>query len=106
MGETPSTQPAHPVLRLRQGAALPLGPGGETTEDAFDGPLTLLASLDSSGTAVGQLYEDSGDGFSYRTGDYRLTTYEVSRLGSEHTVRVLEHEGNLPPRDDIPVVIL
>jgi alpha-glucosidase len=106
VGETPGIQTAHPVLRLREGAALPVGPGGETTEEAFDGDLTLLVSFDASGKAIGQLYEDAGDGFGFQNGEYRLTTYEVARRGPGHVVRVVERQGNLPPRDDMPSVVI
>ena len=41
-------------------------------------PLTLLVCLDERGAAEGQLYEDAGDGFGYRDGDYLLTTYRAS----------------------------
>jgi alpha-glucosidase len=106
VGEDPHAEPAHPILRLREGAALPVGPGGETTEQAFDGPLTLIASLDRNGTAIGRLYEDAGDGYGYRTGEYRLTTYEVKRRDTGAVVRVIDCEGNLPPRDELPAVVL
>jgi len=104
VGEDPAVDRAHPVLRLREGAALPVGPGGETVEEAFEGPITLFVSFDSSGRATGRLYEDDGDGFGFRRGEYRLTTYEVTRRGSENVVRVVDREGDLPPRDDAPSV--
>ena len=81
VGEDPIRTPAHPILRLRAGAILPVGPGGESSEEAFGGPLTLLVSLDDTGRAVGRLYEDAGDGLGFRNGDYRLTTYEAVRRG-------------------------
>ncbi|MBW2159292.1 MAG: DUF5110 domain-containing protein [Deltaproteobacteria bacterium] len=76
-GEDPATEHAHPILRLRDGAIIPVGAGGQTTEEAFKGPLTLLVSLDATGRASGRLYEDAGEGFGYRDGDYLLTTYQA-----------------------------
>jgi alpha-glucosidase len=100
-GEDPATETAHPVLRLRDGAILPVGPGGQTTDEAFEGPLTLIVSLDEGGKAQGQLYEDAGNGFGYREGDYLLTTYEAVSKNGHVEVRIVREEGQYtrPPRD-------
>jgi alpha-glucosidase len=92
-GEDAGASHANPILRLRDGAILPVGPGGQTTEEAAEGPLTLIVSLDASGYARGCLYEDAGDGFGYRDGDYLLTTYEAVLRGGELEVRVAREEG-------------
>ncbi len=107
VGEDPATDPAHPVLRLRDGAILPVGPGGQTSEEAFEGPLTLIVSLDAEGRASGRLYEDAGEGFGYREGEYLLTTYRaVSRDGAVE-VRVAEQEGHRPrPERELRVELL
>lgn len=97
-------QPAHPVLRLRPGAILPVGPGGQTTDEAFDGPLTLFVSLDAKGRAEGRLYEDDGDGYGYRTGDYRLTTFEAVRVDDRVDVRVVRVEGEREESSAEPTV--
>jgi alpha-glucosidase len=65
------------------------------TEKSLD-PLTLLVSLDANGRATGQLYEDAGDGYGYRNGDYRLTTYEASLKDGQVSVVVAKVEGNRP----------
>jgi len=93
-GEAASGNRALPVLRLRPGAILPVGPGGQTTEEAAEGPLTLLVSLDENGKAEGQLYEDDGDGFGYAAGDYLLTTYQASLRDGEVEVRVERRHGS------------
>ncbi len=83
-------------LRLRPGSILPLGRVTQSTaENALD-PLTLLVSLDETGTAVGQLYEDAGDGFAYRQGDYLLTTYRATRNGDKVEVAISSSEGKRP----------
>jgi alpha-glucosidase len=105
-GENPAEQRAHPVLRLRAGAALPLGPVGQTTDEVFAGPLTLLASLDDDGKARCRVYEDEGDGFAYRDGAHRLTTYEVHARGDDVEVRVVAVEGSMAGRDALPSVAL
>ncbi|KPK14218.1 MAG: hypothetical protein AMJ62_13635 [Myxococcales bacterium SG8_38] len=93
VGEDPEHERAQPVLRLRPGAILPTGPGGQTTEEAFAGSRTLLVSLDETGRASGQLYEDAGDGFEYRDGDYLCTTYEAELKEDVLEVRIAEQEG-------------
>ncbi len=95
-GEDPETSPAHPVLRLREGAILPVGPGGETTGEAFEGPLTLLVSLDAAGRAEGRLYEDAGDGFGHLEGGYRLTTFAATSEEGRVRVDVAAVEGRYP----------
>jgi alpha-glucosidase len=106
-GEDPATETAHPVLRLRDGAILPVGPGGQTTDEAFQGPLTLIVSLDEDGKARGQLYEDAGDGYGYREGDYSLTTYEATVSNGELDVRIAHQDGKRPrPARDLHVEVL
>lgn len=73
---------AIPELRIRDGAILPIGAGGQTTSEAFASDLTLVVSLDDSGLAAGRLYEDEGEGYGYLRGDFRLTTF-----------RAHQHEG-------------
>ena len=95
-GEDPAAEIEHPVLRLRTGAIIPVGPGGQTTEKAFEGPLTLILSLDRAGRACGRLYEDAGEGFGYRDGDYLLTTYEAVLSDGVVELSVAAEEGNRP----------
>ncbi|KAF0093204.1 MAG: alpha-glucosidase [Puniceicoccaceae bacterium 5H] len=91
-------------LKLRGGAILPVGKVIQSTAEPSLDPLTLMVSLDEDGQARGTLYEDDGDGFDYREGDYLLTTYEAVRQGDEVTVRVVSTEGDRP-RPERPVVV-
>ncbi len=97
--EDPGADPTQPRLFLREGAILPTGAGGQTTDEAFDGPLRLLVSLDADGRARGRLYEDAGEGFGYRDGDYLLTTFEAVESGTGVEVRVVHEEGRRPHSD-------
>jgi alpha-glucosidase len=64
-------------------------------------------SLDEHGRAEGRLYEDAGDGFGYRDGDYLLTTYEATRENGEVRVRVAREEGKrAEPRRELRIHIL
>jgi len=95
-GEDPQSEMAHPILRLREGAIVPVGHGGQTAEEAFAGALTLLISLDPSGRASGRLYEVEGEGFGYRHRGYLLTTYEAVLEDGVVKVRIAHQEGNRP----------
>ncbi len=92
-GEDPAATPAHPILRIRDGAIVPVGPGGQTSDEAFDGPLTLIVSLDANGTAEGRLYEDAGEGFAYLDGDYLRTTYRAVLRDGVVTVEIAGEQG-------------
>jgi alpha-glucosidase len=96
LGGDAGGESAHPGLRLRDGAILPVGQGGQTTAEAFSGPLTLFVSLDESGRARGELYEDAGEGFGYLDGDYLLTTYQARRIGAAVEISVARQEGDRP----------
>jgi len=105
--EDPNADAAHPALRLREGAIVPVGAGGQTTDEAFAGPLTLIVSLDEDGMAEGRLYEDSGEGFGYREGDYLLTTYRAALNDGGVEVSVARREGERPrPTRELHVEIL
>jgi alpha-glucosidase len=85
--------PYQPVLKIRPGAIVPLGRIIEnTTQESLD-PLTLLVSLDAAGHAEGWLYEDDGDGFGYKTGDYALIRYVADKSGNEVIVRIKDRTG-------------
>lgn len=91
-----SADPDQATLRIRPGAIIPLGRVIQnTTEKSLD-PLTLLVCLDAKGQASGKLYEDDGEGFGYRKGDYSLTTYTARREGGKVVVSIGSTEGKRP----------
>ena len=88
--------PDEPRLELRPGAILPLRDAQEFTgERPFD-HLTLLVALDKKGRAEGELYEDAGEGFGYRKGDYRRALYTAARRGKTLRVAFGRAEGRRP----------
>jgi alpha-glucosidase len=97
VGEDPSETPALPRLRVRAGAVLPIGPGGTNTVEAAQGPITLVVALDEAGRAEGALYEDDGEGFGYRQGDYLLTTFQAIRRDERIEVGVRDRRGRRTP---------
>jgi alpha-glucosidase len=64
-------------LMIRGGSIVPMGPVMEHTGQRALDPLTLVVCLDESGKASGELYEDAGEGFGYRSGAYRQTRFEA-----------------------------
>lgn len=80
-----------PRLFARPGAIIPLGPAVQHADERSLDPLTLLLCRDADGRASGTLYEDGGDGYGYREGDYRLTTYRAER---GEPCKVSAFEGN------------
>lgn len=88
-----STNPHLPDLLLRGGCILPLGPVVQTTEQRRIDPITLVVCLDETGQARGTLYEDDGDGFAYKNGEYLYSTYIARREGSRVVVGIESAEG-------------
>ncbi|HWL41989.1 MAG TPA: TIM-barrel domain-containing protein [Ilumatobacter sp.] len=100
--DTPVRDRDLPELYLRPGAALPLGPVMQWSDERPLDELTLLAHLDpATGVATGTLYEDAGDGFGYEQGEYRLTEFTVAADGYAHAVTA----GDWPADTDRPVTI-
>ena len=85
-----------PDLYLRGGAILPLGPVIQHTGQWNTDELELVVSLDAEGRAEGLLYEDAGDGYGYRDGEYRLTRFTAERAGEAVTVATEVIGGNWP----------
>jgi alpha-glucosidase len=81
---------------MRAGSIVPLGCVIQNTEEDSFSPLTLLVCPDQKGQASGQLYEDGGDGFGYRHGDFLLTTYRADCHGGLVDVVVSATEGGRP----------
>jgi alpha-glucosidase len=66
-----------PRLYLRDGAVLPLGPVVDHSGQITDEGLELLVNPDAAGVATGSLYEDAGEGYGYRDGEYRQLVLDV-----------------------------
>lgn len=67
-----------PIVMLRPGAIVPVGPVIQSTEDYTADKITLLINPDSAGSATGTLYHDAGNGYGYRNGDYALHRFVCS----------------------------
>ena len=87
--------PDLPRLFLREGAALPLGPVMQWSDERPLDEIELLVNADADGRAVGVLYEDAGDGVGYRDREYRVTRFIVEGGKVASSVE----EGNWPAGD-------
>jgi alpha-glucosidase len=88
-----AADPYQAALKLRGGAIVPLGKVVQNTNEESLAPLTLLVCLDVHGEAQGALYEDAGEGYGYRRGDYRLTHYRAQQQGNTVRVSIVGREG-------------
>ena len=87
---------AHPLLLQRPGSVIPMAQLAQSTAELRTDSLTLLVVLDADGEATGQLYEDEGDGFSYRSGNYRQSRLEASLAGRQLSVSLRHTDGHMP----------
>lgn len=114
--------PDLPELFVREGRIVPIGPvvqhtgeppkkpagGASGALGAGEHPLTLLVALDKNGSAEGTLYEDTGEGFGYRSGEYLRTTYRATTLDKGRVrVEIAGVEGKLTrPARDLHIMLL
>lgn len=70
----------------------------QNTSEMRTDSLTLLLNPDAEGKALGRLYEDDGDGFQFRHGQY--AQYELKALteGKKITVSVSQTDGKAAPK--------
>lgn len=80
-------------LALRPGSVLPLANLYQNTVDYCTDSLTLVVNLDEKGLAQGRLYEDDGDGFNYRSGDYSDYQLKAGTDGKTLTVSLQKIDG-------------
>lgn len=70
--------------------------------------LPALHLLSISGKATGDLYEDEGDGYGYKNGDYLITHYEAEKVDArEVVIRIASVQGQRErPRRTLHVRLL
>jgi alpha-glucosidase len=97
-----------PTIFIKGGSIVPGGPSVQFAQPGPEKQLTLTIAPDENGQATGTLYEDAGDGYGYRNGEFALTTYSATVRGDECTINVTKREGTLtvPPRDIAVTVLL
>ena len=96
-GENSTTDKYQADVKVKGGAIIPMGRIIQNTTQYSLDSLTLLVSLDKNGKASGTLYEDAGDGFQYRKGEYLITAFTAVHSGSYVKVTIKNVEGKLKP---------
>ena len=93
-------------LFVRAGTVLPMGEYAPSVEHRLQKFLRLsIYPLAGPGEAVSELYEDAGEGFGYRQGDYRLNRFTLQQTDERLTVR-WAHEGDYtPPYEHIELTL-
>jgi len=82
-------------VKLKGGAIIPLGKIIQNTTQYSVDSLIIIVSLDKNGKATGSLYEDAGDGFQYKNGEYLVSIFSAKKVGSIVKVEITAKEGNL-----------
>jgi len=101
-----TSDPELPELLIRAGAIIPMGPIQEFTDEKPLNPLTLIVCPDSNFSAVGDLYEDAGEGYAHLEGHFRHTTYRAHR-DADHLIITKDSWGRLhKPDREIEVIVL
>ena len=95
--------PDLPELYLRPGSIVPTGPVMQYADERTLSDVTLLVCLDQQGEAKGVLYEDAGDGWEFRNGEYLKTALRAKREGESIVISIAAMEGSMKkPWGDSP----
>jgi alpha-glucosidase len=90
-----------PALYVKANTAIPMGPDASHTGERPTDPLTLLLHP-APGTGESALYEDAGNGFGYREGEYARRWVSSESSEDRITTRLGEREGSfVPERDEV-----
>lgn len=84
------------TLKVRPGSIIPLGEVVQSTAEPMLETTTLIVNLDDQGKAQGELYQDSGDGYGYKSGDYSITSYTAEKTPEGVRVSSRIKEGSRP----------
>lgn len=79
----------------RPGSIVPMGNVAQSTVELDQNTLTLLVNPTEDGTATGVLYQDAGDGFGYRTGEYAKYQLSAKTEGDNITVSIKQVDGKM-----------
>lgn len=79
----------------RPGSIIPIAELSQNTTEYNTDRLTLLVNLDAEGKASGRIYEDAGDGFEFRDGEYCDYIATATTKDGKTTVTLDQKDGNL-----------
>jgi len=100
-GGRDSKDPDQPRLYIRGGGIIPTGPVHQHFGDRPDqrDELTLLIAPDASGEASCELYEDAGEGWGFKEGEYLRTKYTARTRGDRLIIEAETMGGNMDRPD-------
>ncbi len=81
-------------VALRSGAVVPMTKVFQNTVEYNTDSLTLLVNPDANGFAIGRMYEDAGDGYGYKFGDYAEYEFKVQTEKGKLTLNMNQTAGN------------
>jgi alpha-glucosidase len=85
-----------PRVFVKGGGIVPAGPVMQYVGEKPTDELTLFVCLDENGKASGTFYDDAGDGYGYKDGDYRLSKFEASMENGQLVVKEVLQSGKRP----------
>jgi alpha-glucosidase len=94
-----------PALKIRAGAIIPAGRLVQHTGAGILDTLTLFVCPNASWTATGALYEDAGDGFGYKTGDYLHTRYRARPCAPDSILVSIDSAAGNRARPARPAIV-
>ncbi len=93
-------------LFVRAGSVLPMGEFGPSVEQRLQKFLRLsVYPLAGPGEAVSELYEDAGEGFGYRQGDYRLNRFALRQTDERLTITWTREGDFTPPYEHVELTL-
>jgi len=92
-----------PELKIRAGGIIPIQSPVQYSGE-LPTYLGLIIALDDNGYASGLVYDDTGDGYDYKTGGYKLIRYTASVENNNILIKRLV-EGDYKELDDLPLKI-
>ncbi|MEM1184686.1 MAG: hypothetical protein AAGI53_06745 [Planctomycetota bacterium] len=89
-GGRDSTDPDQPKLFVRESGTLPTGPVHEYFGDRPDqrDKLTLVVALNEDGYETGELYQDAGEGWAFRGGEFLRSRYTSRRVSDTVPIEI------------------
>ncbi len=88
-------------LFVRAGAVLPMGPVQQFVGEIAAAPLTLHIY---AGSGISWLYEDDGEGLAYRTGNHRISKFEMQLDGRQWRLTRQTWGAWTPPTRPISII--
>ena len=93
-------------VKIKGGAIIPMSKIIQNTTEYRTDSLTLVVSLDKNGKAKGTMYEDAGEGFQYKEGEYLISDFNAEQVGQTVKVVIAPKAGILNTTDRMYKVVV